>query len=141
MIILYEQEDGKIAIIHPAEGKSFEDVQEDIPEGARYKVSSLELLPNDQDLKEFSDAMRIDFDIESEYIFFDIEVAREITKNRLRKERIPFFESNDIALRDALLDDDLDKKQAAILERNRLRDLPLLADQLNDLESLRNLHP
>lgn len=141
MIILFEQEDGKIGILHPADGKTFDDIQGDIPEGARYKISSLELLPSDLDLKEFTDALRVDFDSESEYLYFDIEVAREITKDRLRYERIPFFEKNDIELRDAILDEDAEKKTTAVAERNRLRDLPLLADSANDLESLRNLHP
>jgi hypothetical protein len=141
MIILFEQEDGNIGIIHPAEGKTFEDLKQEIPEGARFKISAVELLPNDLDLKEFADAMRVDFDKDSDYISFDIEAAREITKDRLRRERKSFFEANDIQLRDAILDEDHEKKQLAIVERNRLRDLPSVVYSANTLDRLRSLHP
>jgi hypothetical protein len=141
MIILYEQEDGNIAIIHPADDKAIEDLESDIPENSRFKISSEDLLPTDLDLKEFADAMRVDFDKEENYIFFDMEIAREITKNRLRKERKAFFEANDIALRDALIEEDNEKKQRALIERDRLRDLPLIVYTVDTLDSLRNLHP
>jgi hypothetical protein len=141
MIILYEQENGNIAMVHPSASYTLENLLREVPEGARHRVSADNLLPNDKDLSEFFDALRVNFDKELDYFYFDIKIAREITKNRLRRERVEKFQENDILLRDAVIDNDNEKLSRGIFERDRLRDITQLPDNVSSLEELRNLHP
>jgi hypothetical protein len=141
MIILYEQENGNIAMVHPSATYTLENLLREVPEGVRHRVSADNLLPNDKDLSEFSDALRVNFDKELDYFYFDIVVAREITKDRLRHERVQKFQENDILLRDAVIENDSEKLARGIVERDRLRNITTLPDTANSLDELRNLHP
>ncbi len=72
-------------------------------------------------------------------IVVDLEAAREETKIRLRRERTPLYEVNDLRLRDAILEGDETKRLAGIAERDRLRGLTKRADEaatLNELKAL-----
>jgi len=69
----------------------------------------------------------------------DLPKAKEITKDRLRRERVALFAANDIAINDALLAKDDAAQALAIAERDRLRDLPALADAATTLEELKEL--
>jgi hypothetical protein len=137
--ILYEQENGKIGLMSWAPHLTAEEAAKDLPENTQYILINDEALPPSEDLIDFFDAMRADF--ANSAITVDMQAARTITKDRLRRERQAKFEENDIALRDAMLENDAEKLAEAIVERNRLRDLPLLADSKNTLAELRNLHP
>lgn len=143
MIILYEQLDKSVAIINVSDNVDIKHViRRDVPKDVPYFVIEDSELPAEQDLAEFSNGLRANFNDESNRnIHFDILTAREITKSRLRKERIPFFEANDIKLRDAIIDSNQDQIAAAKVERDRLRDITLLPDQVSTLEELRKLHP
>lgn len=67
----------------------------------------------------------------------DFEKAREITKQRLRKERAPLLQSQDVAFQRAL---EMGGDTAAIVvEKQRLRDITILADAAADLTALKAL--
>ena len=66
-----------------------------------------------------------------------IPKAREITKNRLRMERKPLLEAQDVLFQRAL---ETGAPTAAIVaEKQRLRDITLLADSCNTTAELRAL--
>lgn len=69
-------------------------------------------------------------------VVVDFDAAVAITKARLRQEREPLFAVNDLLLRDALLEGDAAKKAAGLAERDRLRNLPELADAAETLGAL-----
>jgi len=70
-------------------------------------------------------------------IIIDINKAKEITKERLRVERKPLLEAQDVAFQRAL---ELNVDTSAIVaEKQRLRDITKLADTANTLEALKLL--
>lgn len=140
MIIIYEQKNKPVAIINLAEGFPMEDAIKQVPDGAKFRIVDEVDLPSDTDLFEFADALLINFDSSSKLnARIDIEKAREITKSRLRKERAPLFENVDLAIRDAMIENDQEKLKTAVSERNRLRDLTNLVYTATTVEELRNL--
>jgi hypothetical protein len=82
---------------------------------------------------------RAAWDFEDGKIVVNMEMARKITLERLRTERVEAFKINDIALRDAILNDDVKAKMAAIAERDRLRDITLKAERNLSLDELAEL--
>jgi hypothetical protein len=139
MIILYEQTDLSVAIVNLAEGTSKEDALNLIPKGANYKFASYDDLPNDSILSEFSNALRLNSKKSGPCLTVDLDCAKKITKNRLRKEREQLFKINDLLLRDAILEQDDEKIIDGMLERERLRNITTLVDNANSLEELRNI--
>lgn len=137
--IIYKQQNNKLAVMSWAPHLTAAEAVNELPEGTQYIIVSDTAMPPAEDLADFFEAMRVDFN--SGLITFDITDARTITKARLRKERLSKLEANDICLRDAMLENDAEKIAAAIVERNRLRDITLLVDAKNTLGELRNLHP
>jgi hypothetical protein len=138
--ILYLQENGTIAIINPSKDFSIEDAALQVPQGASYRIVSNNQLPFDEDLVDFADALLVNFDSNLDpNIHFDIEKAREITKTRLRKERIEYFEQNDILLRDAIIENNSENLNIAIIERNRLRDITMTVDVVDTIDQLRQI--
>jgi hypothetical protein len=67
----------------------------------------------------------------------NIPKAKEVTKKRLRKERKPLLEDCDIAFQRAL--EESADTSAIVAEKQRLRDLPELADSASTLDELKNL--
>jgi hypothetical protein len=138
--ILYLQENGTIAIINPAKDFSIEDAILQVPQGASYRIVSNNQLPFDEDMVDFADALSVNFDNTLDpNIHFDIEKAREITKTRLRTERIEYFEQNDILLRDAIIENNSENLNIAIIERNRLRDITMTVNTVDTIDQLRRL--
>jgi hypothetical protein len=70
-------------------------------------------------------------------IIIDINKAKEITKDRLRIERKPLLEAQDVAFQRAL-ESNADTS-AIVAEKQRLRDITKLADTANTLEALKLL--
>jgi hypothetical protein len=70
-------------------------------------------------------------------ITVNFEKFKEITKNRLRYERALLFESLDVRFQIAL--ESGSDISVIVAEKQRLRDLPTLADSCNTLEQLKNL--
>jgi hypothetical protein len=137
--ILYSQQDGSIAMMSISSDITVEDAIKDIPLAAEKIIVEDSQLPNEEDLKYFFNALIVDF--QNITISINIQKAREITKNRLRKERIAYFEKNDLALRDAMLENNQEKINLAIAERDRLRNITDLVDSISDLDGLKNIHP
>lgn len=140
--ILYKEENGQVAMISPARDILLEEAVRFVPIGREYLVVEENQLPSKENLLEFFTAIDADFDTPTApNVRINIEAAKEITKDRLRRERIPLFEKVDIAIRDAMIEGDNEKLKKAKLERDRLRDITKRVDSLNNLDSLKKLHP
>lgn len=72
-------------------------------------------------------------------IVIDLDKAKEITKARLRAERAPLLQAQDVAFQRAL--ESGGDTAAIVAEKNRLRDITKLADEAQTLDQLRALHP
>jgi hypothetical protein len=70
-------------------------------------------------------------------IIVDIDKAKDITKDRLRVERTPLLEAQDVAFQRAL-ESNADTT-AIVAEKQRLRDITTLVDTANTVEELKAL--
>jgi uncharacterized protein YdaT len=70
-------------------------------------------------------------------ITINFDKAKEITKNRLREERKPLLQAQDIAFQRAL--ESGEDTAEIIAEKQRLRDITQLADSATTLDELKNL--
>ena len=68
-------------------------------------------------------------------IIIDINKAKDITKDRLRQERKPLLEAQDVAFQRAL--EDGSDTIAIVAEKQRLRDITKQVDAANTLEELK----
>ena len=68
-------------------------------------------------------------------IIVDINKAKDITKDRLRQERKPLLEAQDVAFQRAL-ESNADTS-AIVAEKQRLRDITKQVDAVNTLEELK----
>ena len=68
-------------------------------------------------------------------IIIDINKAKDITKDRLRQERKPLLESQDVAFQRAL--ENGSDTSAIVAEKQRLRDITKQVDAANTLEELK----
>ena len=72
-------------------------------------------------------------------IVINFDKAKEITKDRLRQERAPLLSALDVAYQRADEAGDAAKKVEVVAEKQRLRDITLLADQATTLDELKGL--
>lgn len=72
-------------------------------------------------------------------ITVNLAKAKEITKDRLRFERKPLLEAQDVAFQRAL--ETGADTTAIVAEKQRLRDITQLADEATTLEELKALKP
>jgi hypothetical protein len=70
-------------------------------------------------------------------IVINFDKAKAITKDRLRMERKPLLEAQDVLFQRAL--ESGTDTSAIVTEKQRLRDITKLADQATTLDELRNL--
>jgi hypothetical protein len=70
-------------------------------------------------------------------ITINLNKAKDITKNRLRAERAPLLQAQDVAFQRAL--EDGADTAAIVAEKQRLRDITQLADQATTLEELKEI--
>jgi hypothetical protein len=70
-------------------------------------------------------------------IIVDINKAKDITKDRLRAERKPLLEAQDVAFQRAL--ESGADTSAIVAEKQRLRDITTLVDTVNTTEELKLL--
>jgi hypothetical protein len=70
-------------------------------------------------------------------IVINIDKAKAITKNRLREERTPLLQAQDVAFQRAL--ETNQDTTAIVAEKQRLRDITTLADQATTLTELKAL--
>ena len=70
-------------------------------------------------------------------ITINLDKAKAITKDRLRAERTPLLQAQDVAFQRAL--ESGADTTAIVAEKQRLRDITKLADQATTLEQLKEL--
>ena len=68
-------------------------------------------------------------------IVINLDKAKAITKDKLRAERTPLLQAQDVAFQRAL--EEGADTAAIVAEKQRLRDITLLADQATTLEELK----
>jgi hypothetical protein len=68
-------------------------------------------------------------------IVINVDKAKEITKERLRAERAPLLQAQDVAFQRAL--ETSADTTTIVAEKQRLRDITQLADQATTLEELK----
>lgn len=131
-VIIYTNERGGVSVCTPSGELPIEQVQaRDTPAGIdSYIVRSDRLPEADAD---FFDA----WEQRQGVVSVNLDKAREITKARLRAEREPLLAAQDVAFQRAL---ETGADTAAIVaEKQRLRDLPTLADACTSTAQLRAL--
>lgn len=141
--IIFTNDNGGVSVCIPTGELSIEAVQEkDTPEGSI--IVNIVDLPNQYN--DFFDAWELtksnsEFfsisDFSSRYITINFEKAKEITKKRLRAEREPLLQAQDVAFQRAL--EEGADTTAIVAEKQRLRDITNLADSESTLEGLRKL--
>lgn len=70
-------------------------------------------------------------------ITINLDKAKQITKDRLRAERAPLLQAQDVAFQRAL--ESGQDTSAIVAEKQRLRDITQLADQATTLDELKGL--
>jgi hypothetical protein len=70
-------------------------------------------------------------------IVINLDKAKDITKDRLRAERAPLLQAQDVAFQRAL--EEGADTAAIVAEKQRLRDITNLADEAETLEELKGL--
>ena len=130
-VIIYTNTQGGVSVCIPTGEIPIEAVlTKDCPSGA--VIVDQSVLPS-QD-SDFFNAWEMQA---GNTVTVSIPKAREITKNRLRMERKPLLEAQDVLFQRAL---ETGAPTAAIVaEKQRLRDITLLADSCNTTAELRAL--
>ena len=131
-VIIFTDSDSNLAICVPSGALPIEEVQtKDIPAGVQSYIVSMDALP------------QADFDFRNAWeqvngnVTVNINKAREITKARLRISRQPLLEAQDVAFQRAL--ESHANTSAIVAEKQRLRDITLLANNAQSLEDLRQI--
>lgn len=131
-VIIYTNERGSVAVCVPTGEIPIEQVkQTDIPAGVESFIVDADSLPGQDG--DFFDA----WEQTNGVVTVNLEKAKEITKNRLRIEREPLLAAQDVAFMRAI--ETNANVDAVLMEKQRLRDLPALADNCQSLEQLRAL--
>ena len=132
-VIIYKQDNGTVAIIRPTEDAlaliGIDAIaKKDVPAGVSYRIVNDDEVPSDRTFRNaWSD---------NNGIKVDMPKAKDMTKARLRAERIPLFEAQDVAFQRAL---EAGTSTALIIaEKNRLRDLPKMVDAMSTLDELKS---
>jgi len=86
------------------------------PAAVSYKVVDVNEIPEDR-------SYRNALSYKNGKFTHDMNKAKDLHKDKLRRERVRLFDENDIELRDANLESSKDKLKKAIARRNYLRDI------------------
>ena len=132
-VIVHTNERGGVTVTYPTpeflETNTIEDVlAKDCPNHA-FIVDKNELPSAD----DFYDC----WEIVDNKVLVNFDKAKEYTKERLRFQRTPLLQAQDVAFQRAL--ETGADTTAIVAEKQRLRDIPLLADQATTLEELRSI--
>lgn len=130
-VIIFKNDNGGVSTCIPTGEISIEAVlDKDVPKGKGARIVDQNSLPPDND---FYDAWEMD----DTSVTVNLAKAKEITKNRLRAERKPLLEAQDVAFQRAL--ETGADTTAIVAEKQRLRDITKLADSATTLDELRGL--
>jgi hypothetical protein len=129
-VIIFTNDNGGVSTCIPTGEISIEAVlAKDCPKGAIIvEQSSLPTQYND-----FYDA----WELADGVVSVNLDKAKEITKARLRAERTPLLQAQDVAFQRA--QEEGSDTSAIVAEKQRLRDVTTLADSATTLEELRSL--
>jgi hypothetical protein len=125
-VIIYDNGNG-VSVVYPTGELSVEDVQiKDCPQGTIIDDSTL---PS----RDFRNAWKL----VDGAVAVNFAKAQDITKDKLRAERKPLLEAQDVAFQRALeLDTD---KSAIVAEKQRLRDITKQVDTATTLDELKGI--
>jgi|TARA_R110000868_G_scaffold174926_1_gene411780 hypothetical protein len=128
--IIYTTDEGTVAILIPTDecGLSIEEIAaKDVPEGKEYKIVDVSELSSD---RTFRNAWVLDNEIT-----VDIPKAKVITKNKLREERKPLLEAQDILFMQA--QESGTDISSIVTEKQRLRDITNQVDNMTTVDELK----
>jgi hypothetical protein len=129
-VIIHTNERGGVSTTIPTGEISIEDVlAKDCPQGAI--IVDSDTLPNQY--RDFYSA----WELAEGVVSVNLDKAKEITKNRLRAERTPLLQAQDVAFQRAL--EDGTSTATIVAEKQRLRDITKLADQATTLDELKGI--
>lgn len=128
--IIYTTDEGTVAVLIPTDecGLSIEEIAaKDVPEGKEYKIVDVSELSSD---RTFRNAWVLDNEIT-----VDILKAKVITKNKLREQRKPLLEAQDILFMQA--QESGSDTSDIVTEKQRLRDITNQVDSMTTVEELK----
>ena len=131
--IAYKRSDGGVSIVHPYLecGLTLEQIiAKDVPAGAEQKIMDTDDLQD----RSFRDAWEFHKD---DGIAVSLDKAKEITKERLRSERAPLLEAQDVEFTKAI--EAGSDFTLIVAEKQRLRDITQLAETATTLEELKSI--
>jgi len=127
-VIIFTNENGGVSVCVPTGELPIEQVQtKDTPVGSIIVDSNI--LPNN----DFFNA----WELNGTTVTVNLVKAKAITKDRLRVERTPLLQAQDVAFQRAL--ESGADTTAIVAEKQRLRDITKLADQATTLEQLKQI--
>ena len=129
-VIIFTNDTGGVSVCVPTGELPIEQVlTKDCPEGAM--IVENDSLPNEHN--DFFNA----WELNGTTVTVNLIKAKAITKDRLRAERTPLLQAQDIAFQRAL--ESGADTTAIVAEKQRLRDITKLANQATTLEQLKEL--
>jgi len=129
-VIIYTNDNGGVSVCVPTGELPIEQVQaKDTPAGSIIVENNS--LPNEHG--DFFDA----WELNGTTVTVNLVKAKAITKERLRAERTPLLQAQDVAFQRAL--ESGADTTAIVAEKQRLRDITQLADQATTLEQLKQI--
>lgn len=116
--IVYINPDYSIDVIVPAPNSNLDDlIKSQVPEGASYRILEASSLPQ-------RDYYRPSWKVDNDFkVIYDMDKAKELHKNLIRKLREPKLEALDLKYQRADEEGDLELKKAIVLKKKKLRDL------------------
>jgi len=127
-VIIFKNQSGGVSVCYPTGELTIEETQaKDTPAGSI--IVDNDSLPYEHD--DFFNA----WELNGTTVTVNLDKAKAITKNRLRAERAPLLQAQDVAFQRAL-EANADTT-AIVAEKQRLRDITQLADQATTLDELK----
>lgn len=135
--ILYSTEDGGVAVLIPTpeylETHTIEELAaKDVPPGVAWQIVETDTIPSDR-------AFRNAWCLHDGALHHDQDKCCEITKDRLRAERKPLLEAQDVLYMRA--QEAGQDTTAIVAEKQRLRDVTKLVTPDMSLAAMKELHP
>lgn len=135
MRIIYKTLENTVTVIVPSSswGGTMEELaRKDVPSGLEYKIVEDSAIPTDWSLR---NSWEVDADFK---ISENLNKSKEITKERLRVERKPLLEKQDVLFMKA--QEDGTSTTAIVTEKKRLRDITKSVDSCTTTDALKALN-
>jgi hypothetical protein len=127
-IIIYKNDNGNVSVTTPTGEISIEEVLvKDCPSHA--------IIVDSSELPEEHNCFFNAWELVGGKVIVNLDKAKDMTKDRLRAERKPLLEAQDVAFQRAL-ESNADTS-AIVAEKQRLRDITKKVDAANTLEELK----